>query len=95
MLPRVTAMCSQLRKVRSLAKKVLGSMRIMVVPCVHNENKCHVRCCHCISLWHVRSLLSEQHDRALCAVKGQTFAVTTGRLMAPFAPAASSTRLIT
>ena len=31
MEPMVTAMCSQDRKVRSLAKKVLGSMRIGVV----------------------------------------------------------------
>jgi hypothetical protein len=30
MEPSVTAMCSQDRKVRSLAKKVLGSMRIIV-----------------------------------------------------------------
>lgn len=30
MEPRVTAMCSHERKVRSLAKNVLGSMRIMV-----------------------------------------------------------------
>ena len=29
--PRVTAMCSQARKVRSFAKKVLGSMRMGVV----------------------------------------------------------------
>ena len=31
MEPMVTAMCSQDRKVRSLAKKVLGSMRIGIV----------------------------------------------------------------
>ena len=31
MVPTVTAMCSQVRKVRSLAKNVLGSMRMGVV----------------------------------------------------------------
>ena len=31
MEPTVTAMCSQVRKVRSFAKKVLGSMRMGVV----------------------------------------------------------------